>query len=127
MLTWQPDEHTATSCSRVETVEFPADRIATNIADKFMPILEEQTKLIAKTTEENRECKKIMETRTGYLEKALAVFPSCSQWSGESHPRRTGFVTYTYEFTIAVAMCNQAISNIANTQTGTLSSAESSY
>ena len=91
VLIWQPGERTAASCSRVGTVESPAVRI-TSIADKFMPILEEQTKLTAKTTEENRECKKMMETRTDYyLEKALADLRSCSQWSGERSSRQTQF------------------------------------
>ena len=40
---------------RVGTFESPAYSIATSIADKFMAILEEQTNLIAKTTEENRQ------------------------------------------------------------------------
>ena len=81
---------TAATCSRVGTVESPADRIATSNADKFMPMLEEQTKQTAKTTEENRECKKMMETRTDYyLDKALADLRSCSQWSGESSSRQT--------------------------------------
>ena len=88
VLTWQPEEHIAASCSRVGTVESPADSIATSIADKFMPILEEQTKLIAKTTEENRECKKMMEARIDNLEKALADLRSCSQGSRESSPRQ---------------------------------------
>ena len=90
VLTWQPEEQTAATCSRVGTVESPADRIGASNADKFMPILEEQTKLTAKTTEENRECKKMMETRTDYyLDKALADLRSCSQWSGESSSRQT--------------------------------------